>query len=51
LIIGANARRKLNLFDRFRAVDYESVLEIIPARQDFDIIGLSSVKNGLYCNV
>jgi hypothetical protein len=42
--------REVNLiiFDRFCAADYDSVLGFFPARQDFEIIGLSSVINGLY---
>jgi hypothetical protein len=45
--------RKANsiIFDRFFAADYDSVLEFFPARQDFEIIRLLSVKNGLYCNI
>jgi hypothetical protein len=35
------------IFDRFFAADYDSVLEFFPARQDFEMIGLLSVKNGL----
>jgi hypothetical protein len=36
---------------RFFAADYDSVLEFFPARQDFKIIELLLVKNGLYCNI
>jgi hypothetical protein len=36
---------------RFFAADYDSVLEFFPARQDFEIMGLTSVKNGLHCNI
>jgi hypothetical protein len=32
------------IFDRFFAADYDCVLELFPARQDFEIIGLLSVK-------
>jgi hypothetical protein len=39
------------IFDRFFAPDYDYVLEFFSARQDFEIIGLLSVKNGLYCNI
>jgi hypothetical protein len=39
------------ILDRFFAANYESVLEFFPARQDFEIIGLLSVKNGLYCKI
>jgi hypothetical protein len=39
------------IFDRFGAADYDSVLVFFPARQAFELIGLSSVKNGLYCNM
>jgi hypothetical protein len=39
------------ILDRFFAADYDSVLEFFPARQDFETIGLLSVKNGLYCNI
>jgi hypothetical protein len=35
------------IFDRFFAADYDSILEYFPARQDFEIIGLLLVKNGL----
>jgi hypothetical protein len=31
--------------------DYDSVLEFFSARQDFEIIGLLSVKNDLYCYI
>jgi hypothetical protein len=30
--------------------DHDCVLGFFPAGQDFEIIGLLSVKNGLYCN-
>jgi hypothetical protein len=33
------------------AADYDSVLEFFPERQDFEINGLSSVNNGLYCKI
>jgi hypothetical protein len=33
------------MFDRFFAADYDSVLEFFPARLDFEIIGLLSVKH------
>jgi hypothetical protein len=33
------------------AADYDSVLEMFPARQDFEIIALSSVKNAPYCKI
>jgi hypothetical protein len=33
------------IFDRIWAADYDSLLGFFPARQDFEIIGLSSVKN------
>jgi hypothetical protein len=36
------------IFDRFFAVDHDSVLEFFPARQDLEIIGLLSVKNAIY---
>jgi hypothetical protein len=39
------------ILDRFFAADYDSVLKLFPARKDFAIIGLLSVKNGLYCNL
>jgi hypothetical protein len=39
------------VFERFCAADYDSVLEFFQARQDFEIIGLSSVKNDPYCNL
>jgi hypothetical protein len=39
------------IFDRFFAADYDSALEFFPARQDFEIIGLLSVKNSLYFNI
>jgi hypothetical protein len=39
------------IFDRFCTADYDSVLGFFSARQDFEIIGLSSVKNGHYCNI
>jgi hypothetical protein len=39
------------IFDIFFAADYDSVLEFFPARQDFEINGLLSVKNGLYYNI
>jgi hypothetical protein len=39
------------IFDRFFAADYDSVLEFFPARHNFEIIGLLSVKIGLYCNI
>jgi hypothetical protein len=44
--------RELNStnFDRFCAADYDSVVVFFPARQDFEIIGLSSGKNVLYCD-
>jgi hypothetical protein len=29
----------------------DSVLEFFSARQDFEIIGLLSLNNGLYCNI
>jgi hypothetical protein len=40
-----------NIFDKFFAADYDSVLEFLPERQDFEIIELLSVKNGIYCNI
>jgi hypothetical protein len=39
------------IFDRVIVADYDSVLEFFPARQDLEIIGHLSVKNGLYCNI
>jgi hypothetical protein len=39
------------IFERFFAPDYDYVLEFFPARQDYEIIGLLLVKNGLYCNI
>jgi hypothetical protein len=41
----------LTILDRYFAADYDSLLEFFPARQDFEIIGLLSVKNGPYCNM
>jgi hypothetical protein len=46
--------RELNstiFFNWFWAADHDYVHEFFPARQDFEIIGLLSVKNGLYCNL
>jgi hypothetical protein len=40
-----------NIFGRFCVADYDSVLRFFLARQDFEIIGLSTVKNGFYCNI
>jgi hypothetical protein len=42
--------RKINsiIFERFWAANYDCVLEIFPARQDFEIIGLSSVKKMVF---
>jgi hypothetical protein len=34
------------IFNWFWAADHDCVLEFFPARQDFEIIGLLSVKNG-----
>jgi hypothetical protein len=48
---GHSVFRDSTIFDRFCAADYDSVLEFFPARQDFEIIGLLSVKDGLYCNI
>jgi hypothetical protein len=39
------------ILDRFFAADYDSVPEFFPARLDFEIVGLLSVKNNLYCNI
>jgi hypothetical protein len=39
------------IVDRFFAADYDTVLEFFPARQDFEIIGHLTVKNGLYCSI
>jgi hypothetical protein len=39
------------ILDSIFTADYDSVLEFFPARQDFEIIGLLSVKNGFYCNI
>jgi hypothetical protein len=48
-----NKRSKVNsiIFDRFFAADYDPVLEFFPPRQDFEIIGLLSIKNSVYCNI
>jgi hypothetical protein len=45
--------RELNstIFNWFWAPDHDCVLGFFPARQDFEIIGLLSVKNGLYRNI
>jgi hypothetical protein len=40
-----------SIFEGFCAVDYDSLLGFFPPRQDFEIIGLSSVKKGPYCNI
>jgi hypothetical protein len=39
------------VFDRFCAVDNDSLLGFFPALQDFEIMGLSSVKNGICYNI
>jgi hypothetical protein len=39
------------ILDRFFAADYDSLLEFFPVSQGFEIIGLLSVKNDLYCNI
>jgi hypothetical protein len=40
-----------SILDIFFAADYDFVLKFFPARQDFEIIGLLSVQNDLYCNI
>jgi hypothetical protein len=44
-------RARRTILYRFFAADYDPVLEFFPARQDFEIIGLLSVKNDLHCNI
>jgi hypothetical protein len=39
------------IVDRIIAADYDSVLDFFPAHQDFEMIELVSVKNGLYSNI